>query len=106
MYKEQEILSKIFNIGDVEYYTFQYDLPKESRYEYIKRFKKTIDISDFDKFCASDCSGDFKSKILEVFDISCPIPFYYDVNRFTSEREKNVQFSRDLKLRLLWQTEQ
>lgn len=103
MYKDQEILSILFDIGTIEYYTFQYDLPENVKFEYLKRFKKVITVSEFDQFCSSGINGELKSKALESFDIKCPIPFYYDLNRFTTEREKDVQFSRDLKIKLLCQ---
>lgn len=102
-WKDQEVLVKIFNIGDVEYKTFR-DLPDSSKFNYIKRFKKSISVDDFDEFCSSPLRTIEKKEILKMWDIDdCPVSFYINPDRIREQREKNIQFNRDLKIKLLCQ---
>ncbi len=103
-WESQKTLEKIFNIGDVEFKTFK-SLPESSRLDYIKRFKKSISVDDFDEFCSSNkISNELKLEVLKIWDIDkCPIVFYINKSRFTEEREKSIQFNRDLKIKLLCQ---
>lgn len=103
-WEAQKTLEKIFDIGDVEFKTFRY-LPESTKIDYIKRFKKPISVDDFDEFYSSNnLDTNIKKEILKIWDIhKCPIVSYLIKDRVREQREKNIQFNRDLKIKLLCQ---
>lgn len=101
-WKDKEYLQKLFDIDEVEFRTFV-SLPEDLKYKYINRFKKKISLDDFDSFCSYYMQKEAKDKLLSLFGIECEVPYYVGMDLFKLEREKNVQFTRDLKIKLLCQ---
>lgn len=111
-YSDKEPLSILFNIDDVVFKTFQEvsncnrDNEVDIGYQYIDKFKKKITVDDFDCFIASNLDLKTKRKILNLFDID--INTSANISGWSKEqvrisREKNTQFNRDLKIKLLCQ---
>jgi hypothetical protein len=92
----------LFDIGDVEYKTYR-SLPKDLQINYISRFKRSITVEDFDKFCCSPLLSQEKIDLLKIWGIEQSIPFYVDKNSIKSWRESNKEFDRDLKILLVCQ---
>ena len=99
---DKKNLQKLFDIGEVEFKTFV-SLPEDIKYKYINRFKKKISLDDFDSFCSYYMQKEVKDKLLSLFEIECEVPYYFGIDLFKLERERNVQFTRDLKIKLLCQ---
>ena len=105
-WKDKELLQNLFDIDGVAFDTYR-KLPDKVRFKYLTKFKKDkITLDEFDNFCSGSSysfTKELKVELLSLFDIKCPIPYYVNKERFVQARESNIEFTRDLKLILLWQ---
>lgn len=103
-WKDKEYLQNLFDIDGVAFDTYR-KLPEKLRFTYLTKFKKDkITLDEFDTFCSSNSislTKELKIESLALFDIKCPVIFYVNKEIFISERKRNVEFTRDLKLKLL-----
>ena len=103
-WKDKKYLQNLFNIDGVAFDTYR-KLPEKIRFKFLCKFKKNkITLDEFDNFCSgytSSFTKELKKELLSLFDIDCPIPFYVNKEKFVTSRESDVEFSRDLKLKLL-----
>ena len=105
-WEDQKHLQNLFDIDGVAFDTYR-KLPEKLRFSYLSKFKKDkITLDEFDNFCSGSSysfTKELKTESLSLFNIKCPIPYYVNKERFVQARENNVEFTRDLKLILLWQ---
>jgi hypothetical protein len=93
-WEDMKSIKILFDVGDVEYKTYR-GLPKELKIEYISRFKKSITVEDFDKFCAAPLLTQEKIDLLKIWGIENYVSYM--------GRKSNKEFDRDLKILLLCQ---
>jgi hypothetical protein len=103
-WEDQKYLKNLFDIDGVAFDTYR-KLPEKLRFTYLTKFKKDkITLDEFDSFCSSystSFTNELKSNCLSLFDIKCKIPYYVNKDRFIQARENDIEFTRDLKLKLL-----
>ena len=108
-YSDKEPLSILFNIDNVIFKTYQElanDSESDVRYQYIDKFKKKITVDDFDCFIVSNLDLKTKREMLKLFDIDINTSANisgWSKDQVRISREKNIQFNRDLKIKLLCQ---
>jgi hypothetical protein len=93
-WEDMKSIKILFDVGDVEYKTYR-GLPKELKIEYISRFKKSITVEDFDKFCAAPLLTQEKIELLKIWGIENYVSYM--------RRKSNKEFDRDLKILLVCQ---
>jgi hypothetical protein len=101
-YNYKKSLDILFNIDDVQFKTFQ-ELPEDIRFSYLYKFKKSIGVDDFDEFVASHLDLKYKNEALKLFGIDDNSIGGWTKSDVKYKREKNVQFNRELKIKLLCQ---
>ena len=101
-YNHKYSLDLLFNIDDVQFKTFQ-ELPEDIRFTYLRKYKKDINVDDFDEFVASHLDLKYKNEALKLFGIDDNPIGGWTKSDAKNNRERNVQFNRELKIKLLCQ---
>jgi hypothetical protein len=65
-YNYKKSLDILFNIDDVKFETFQ-ELPEDIRFTYLRKYKKDINVDDFDEFVASHLDLDNSLEIMPAY---------------------------------------
>jgi len=65
-YNHKYSLDILFNIDDIQFKTFQ-ELPQDIRFSYLRKYKKDINVDDFDEFVASHLDLDNSLEIMPAY---------------------------------------
>ena len=102
-------LKLVFNIGQIEYKTSK-SLPKEIQLLYLTKFKKEFTIDEFDEFIGlgdpythgPDKTTISRKSIMYIYGIEIPNGILsYTKELVRERREKNIEFNRELKLKMI-----